>query len=168
MDLFLGLAIILCLLHGTNAASASRTLCYSGSDLYQKITTDCDAQDPSYTGDWYCATMEMCESYISSSRTCIRTKGCAKAEQCCSDGSSSCSSSSGTFYDDSTIQTSAGGSPAGMTVKATCCKNSELFADDDSALDYTIICNSASRNGITAIALIAAVSVATFALTNLF
>lgn len=168
MDLFFLLAICLCLIHGASAASASRTLCYSGSDLYQKITTDCDAQDTSYTGDWYCATMEMCESYISSSRTCITTKGCAKAEQCCSDGDTSCTSSTNTFYDSTSIQTSTGGSPAGMTVKATCCKNSELFADDDSALDYTIICNSAARQGLSALVSLAAISMVTFVLSNLF
>jgi hypothetical protein len=31
----------------------------SGSTLYQKITQNCNEKDPSYTGNWYCATIEV-------------------------------------------------------------------------------------------------------------
>ena len=39
-------------------------------------------KDSSYKGVWYCATISVCESYISSSRQCIITKGCAKTAEC--------------------------------------------------------------------------------------
>jgi len=35
-----------------------------------------------------------------------------------------------------------------MTITPSCCLNSAMFATDDGALDYDIICNSSSR-GVT-------------------
>ncbi len=76
---------------------------YIGSSLYQRITVDCSALNSSYTGNWYCATIDVCETDISPSRECnyiifkkqiiinycvigIRTRGCATYEQCFTDG----------------------------------------------------------------------------------
>lgn len=124
-------------------ATKSRTLCYSGSSMYQTFIQDCNAQDSSYTGTWYCADVEVCESFISGSRDCITTKGCAKEAQCYDTGDSS----TGTLYDGSSISNTGSQLPAGMTISPTCCLNSERFNDDDTALDYTNICNDASRVG---------------------
>lgn len=30
-----------------------------GSSLYEKITLDCTDKDPTYTGEWYCSTIEV-------------------------------------------------------------------------------------------------------------
>ena len=127
----------------SEAASNSRTLCYSGSSMYQSFIQDCNAQDTSYSGTWYCADVEVCESFISGTRSCISTKGCAKEEQCYDTGSSS----TGTLYSGDSISNTGSELPAGMTISPSCCLNSDLFNDDDTALDYTNICNDASRIG---------------------
>ena len=124
-------------------ATNSRTLCYSGSSMYQTFIQDCNAQDSTYTGTWYCAEVEVCESFIRGSRTCMTTKGCAKEAQCYNTGDSS----TGTLYDGSSISNTGSQLPAGMTISPSCCLNTELFNDDDTALDYTDICNDASRVG---------------------
>ena len=127
---------------------SGRTLCYSGSDLYQRLTIDCDAQDPAWSAipgnTWYCATIEVCEQYKPESRACMTTRGCAKADQCKAPG--------GGLYDGSAIvNTDTKQSIAGMTLKPKCCLNANSaggkdgFANDDGALDYDIICNSAGK-----------------------
>ena len=127
----------------SEAASNSRTLCYSGSTLYQRFIQDCNAQNSNYTGTWYCAEVEVCESFISGRRTCISTKGCATEEQCYDTGSSS----TGTLYNGNSISNAGSQLPAGMTISPKCCLNSNLFNDDDSALDFDSICNNAFRIG---------------------
>ena len=120
-------------------AAGSRTLCYSGSDMYQRLTMDCNALDPAYQGNWYCAKVTICEQYISSSRNCITTRGCAKDNQCQISG--------GGIY--SGLPLAPGGEyPAGMTITPSCCSNSQTFATDDGALDYSLICNNVAR-GVT-------------------
>ena len=121
-------------------ASNSRTLCYSGSSLYQSFIQDCNSEDSSYTGTWYCSEVEVCEAYISGSRDCMVTKGCAKEEQCYDTGNAA----TGTMYTGSPIENSGSQYPGGMEISPSCCLNPSLFNDDDSALDYSQICNSAS------------------------
>lgn len=145
--------VALASMKNTQVQGKERTLCYSGSDMYQKLTVDCTAQDSEYTGTWYCATISVCEQYISSSRNCMTTRGCAKADQC-DDG--------GNIYSGTALSNY----PAGMTIKPKCCLNSELFASDDGALDYNIICNSSSKQlqviGVSSmIVILAIVSMAT-------
>lgn len=138
-ELFFCAIALLCSCSTVFAAN-TRTLCYSGSDMYQKLTVDCNAQDPTYKGQWYCAKIMVCEQYISKSRNCMTTRGCAKAEQCAATPT--------TIYGGEALQSSTSQLPAGMTITPSCCSNSEYFANDDGALDYDIICNSSGR-GVT-------------------
>ena len=85
---------------------------------------------------------------------------CAKEAQCYDTGDSS----TGTLYDGSSISNTGSQLPAGMTISPSCCLNTELFNDDDTALDYTDICNDASRVGTSlwvaiSIAIISAICV---------
>ena len=90
-----------------DGASNSRTLCYSGSSLYQSFIQDCNSEDSSYTGTWYCSEVEVCEAYISGSRDCMVTKGCAKEEQCYDTGNAA----TGTMYTGSLLKTVAASIP---------------------------------------------------------
>ena len=147
---------LFCLMFVMITNVAGRTLCMTGSDLYQKLTVDCSAQDPTYQGQWYCATIHVCESYISPNRQCMQTKGCAKEEQCLIDGTSNA-----VFTGDSLHRTIDGVTsfPAGMEIKPECCKNPVDFADDDGALDYEKICNGAGKSVTFSAALIIGVTV---------
>lgn len=72
-----GLSLLFCLicLIGRGAAvNLTRTICYSGSTMYQGFTQVCQQLNPSYTGDWYCTKVDVCEFGISSSRSCMSTK----------------------------------------------------------------------------------------------
>eukprot|EP01038_Epipyxis_sp_PR26KG_P009634 gene9634-12972_t len=120
------------------ATNSTKNLCFSGSTLYQSITMDCSTEDPSYHGDWYCSVIEVCESFISKYRTCIITKGCAKAEQCVDN-----STSSG-IYDGGVVQVN-GNNAAGMTIKVSCCQAQSFPNDDTAAIDYSKVCNSSNR-----------------------
>jgi len=144
--------------------SESRTLCYSGSDLYQSFIQDCDAEDPSYAGTWYCAEVEVCEQYISGSRNCMTTKGCAKEAQCYDTGSAS----TGTMYTGNAITNSGSVYPGGMEIRPSCCTNTQDFEEDDTSLDYSVICNSASRLFSSQVILGAAFSVLIATSTVLF
>ena len=137
-SLFFAIALVCTL--STVFAENTRTLCYSGSDMYQKLTVDCNAQDPAYLGKWYCAKVTVCEQYISKNRNCMTTRGCAKADQC--------AVSANTVYSGTPLESSTSQLPGGMTITPSCCLNSAMFATDDGALDYDIICNSSSR-GVT-------------------
>ena len=145
------LLYLLAALCGVNAATATnltRTICYSGSLIYQQITQVCQEQDSSYTGDWYCSKTEVCESFISPARQCMSTKGCAKESQCYTTGTTS-----GTLYDNYVVTNSGGALPAGMTVRVSCCMNAKKFPTDDATISWApgVICNSASRRtGVTA------------------
>jgi hypothetical protein len=145
--------VLICTISSLSAV-ATRTLCYTGSDLYQKLTVDCNAQEPDYKGEWYCASISVCEQYISTKRNCITTRGCAKAAQCVNGA---------TKYNGDTLQVN-GQNPGGMTIQPKCCQNSELFNNDDGALNYNLICNASARGlqslGTLAIAVIIAVGVA--------
>jgi hypothetical protein len=127
----------------TSGAQSSRTLCYAGSSMYQSFIQDCDAADSTYTGTWYCAEIEVCESFMSGSRECITTKGCAKEAQCYDTGDSS----TGTLYSGTSLSNAGSQLPAGMTLSPSCCLNQDQFSDDDTALDYSTICNDAARSG---------------------
>ena len=146
----------------------SRLRCALGSSLYQQVTQDCATKDPSYNGDWYCATMEVshsvnscicwllstllnccplrplqiCESFKNKHRECIQTRGCATFEEC-----QSTTSTSG-IYNGNTVQVTSGVNPAGMTITATCCKAHDFPTDDAIAIDYSEICNSAPGSAI--------------------
>ncbi len=61
---------------------------FLGSSLYQLVTQDCNVKDPSYNGTWYCAKMEVCESYMNKGRQCVVSRGCATSEECAYSGSS--------------------------------------------------------------------------------
>jgi hypothetical protein len=154
--MIIALSLVLVLLAGR---VSGRTFCYAGSDMYQLLTQDCNAQDPTYTGDWYCSSISVCESFISGSRNCMQTRGCAKEAQCYTTGSKS----TGSLYTGIALTNSGTELPSGMSIEPTCCLNDVAFADDDSGLDYDNICNSASKNIGISIALIsclvAAVSV---------
>ena len=52
----------------------NRSLCYGGSDLYQQVTMNCGAHDPSYQGIWLCARVSVCEQFMSPERVCVVTK----------------------------------------------------------------------------------------------
>jgi len=109
----------------------TKALCYSGSNLYQQLTQNCNSQNPSYTGEWYCAKIELCEAFISESRQCVVTRGCATQSQC------RYSPSSSGIYDSTGLQV------AGMSITVTCCLANNFANDDTIAIDYTQICNSA-------------------------
>lgn len=106
--------------------------------MYQLVTQDCERKDSSYNGTWYCAKMEVCESFMNKNRECIVTRGCATSEEC-----TDTSSSTG-YYNGNKIQTTSGVNPGGMTVTATCCKAYEFSDDDTIAINYDDICNSAN------------------------
>eukprot|EP01031_Cornospumella_fuschlensis_P034915 gene34915-42281_t len=84
--------------------------------------------------------MEICESFISSARECIETRGCATQEEC--------TTSSGTIYNGETVESVPSTLPAGMTMKATCCMANNFPDDDTIALDYKDVCNSASKSSV--------------------
>mmetsp|Transcript_16632 Transcript_16632/g.17997 ORF Transcript_16632/g.17997 Transcript_16632/m.17997 type:complete len:161 (+) Transcript_16632:186-668(+) len=150
---FLVLFLILSILNSVQASTnQTKAICYSGSNLYQLLTQDCNDKDSSYTGEWFCAKMEVCENFISSERTCIVTRGCATAQEC--------SSGSG-FYSNQNIQVN-GQNPGGMTVTVTCCSAYNFPSDDTIALDYSNICNSASSNIVMSVFALFAVFVFTF------
>jgi hypothetical protein len=63
------LLLLVCVLlftYGKSESSINQTtvLCFSGSNLYQEITQNCHDEDTDYNGEWYCATMKICEQYI--------------------------------------------------------------------------------------------------------
>mmetsp|Transcript_31805 Transcript_31805/g.53662 ORF Transcript_31805/g.53662 Transcript_31805/m.53662 type:complete len:175 (-) Transcript_31805:272-796(-) len=118
--------------------SAFRPSCYTGSSLYETVVQNCNDKDPSYTDEWYCATMEICESFIDKARVCAVTKGCATKEEC------STSSTTSGVYDSTTVDV-GGTNPAGMTITTTCCEAKYFDDDDEVAIDYSAICNSANR-----------------------
>lgn len=54
--------LLLCLIFALIRAqdnNQTRAICYSGSSLYQLTTQNCNEQDSSYIGVWYCAKMEV-------------------------------------------------------------------------------------------------------------
>jgi hypothetical protein len=116
--------------------STAKALCYTGSSLYQLVTQDCNAKDSSYTGQWYCAKLEVYEAFQSSSREPIITRGCATESECFS--------STNQMYSGTEIL-SNGLMPGGMQIVATCCKANSFPDDDTIAIDYSQICNSGSQ-----------------------
>jgi hypothetical protein len=140
--------LLLWLAPGAQAGTKNltRTICYSGSTVYQQFTQVCQTLDPSYTGKWYCAKTVLCEAYIPDSRECVSTKGCARESECYTTGLAS----TGALYQGQiNLQTPAGNSPAGMTVTPYCCTNPALFPDDDASISWATgtVCNSAARVG---------------------
>eukprot|EP01036_Dinobryon_divergens_P026401 gene26401-35044_t len=116
-----------------SSGGTSEALCYSGSNLYQQFTQNCNSQS-SYNGQWYCATIEVCEQYISSARQCMVTRGCATAQQCSNPASG--------VYSNTNLLV-GNQNPAGMTITISCCLANNFASDDTVAIDYTKICNSA-------------------------
>jgi hypothetical protein len=116
--------------------STTKALCYAGSSLYQLVTQDCNAKDSSYTGQWYCAKLEVYEAFQSSSREPIVTRGCATESECFS--------STNQMYTGTEILNN-GMMPGGMQIVATCCKANSFPDDDTVAIDYSQICNGGSQ-----------------------
>ena len=120
----------------------NKNLCYSGSSMYQLVTQDCTSQDRQYEGTWYCAKVEVCESYMSNARQCITSRGCAKEEQCTYTSSSGANKTMNNYP----VKDSDGQKPAGMKITTTCCKAAKFPTDDTVAIDYADICNAASSS----------------------
>jgi len=135
------LVLFMCL----NLVRPQRSYCFSGTSEYQAEVVECSEKNPSYNGNWYCATMEICEQFKNSDRNCIISRGCATEEQC-TDGS-------GNIYHQ-TKNTESGERIGGMTVTTSCCLNdNDAFYDDDLiAVDLSGVCNAAGRTA-TAISL---------------
>lgn len=132
--------MLLCAMTMTVTTVAAQTsgdvyYCYSGSSLYQLDLQNCGDEDPSYTGDWFCGVMKVCETYQPSGRECITTRGCAKREQC--------TDSSGGIFDGSTPN----GTVAGAVLYPSCCQANSFPTDDAIAIDYSNVCNAASASG---------------------
>ena len=125
----------------------TRTICYSGSLIYQQITQVCETQNPGYKGTWYCSKTEVCESFMSSSRECMSTKGCAREDECYTTGSKS----TGVLYDGSfTLSNTIGSLPGGMKIRPMCCLNAAKFPTDDATISWSpgVVCNSATKSTI--------------------
>lgn len=139
---WMGLLLVLSMLlyiYPSSAQNQTRALCYSGSNLYQQITQNCNDQDSSYEGSWYCSTIEICEPFMDSSRHCITTRGCATEQECQVSSSTSTSS----VYSNTQLQTTPGINPAGMDITISCCLAHNFENDDAVTFDYNDICNSA-------------------------
>jgi hypothetical protein len=108
--------------------------------MYQLVTQDCTSQDGNYNGTWYCAKVEVCESYMSSARECIVSRGCAKEEQCTYDNAGTLKT-----MNNYKVVDSDGQKPAGMAIITTCCKASKFPTDDTVAVDYADVSRVASR-----------------------
>lgn len=112
------------------------------------VITDCTLQDTSYTGNWFCSQISVCEAYISDSRECIKSKGCAKEEQCTC-VNSNCQSTTLSSTDGSAVYagplTNSGENPGGYTIDIYCCQSKIFPSDDLVAINYNDICNSASK-----------------------
>ena len=71
------LLYLICLMGSGEALlqkNLTRTICYSGSNIYQGFTQVCQQLNPGYKGDWYCTKMDVCEFGISPNRLCMSTK----------------------------------------------------------------------------------------------
>jgi hypothetical protein len=42
--------------------------------MYELVPTDCSAEDESYTGEWHCSTIEVCERFKNSARQCMLSR----------------------------------------------------------------------------------------------
>jgi len=132
--------LVLFLLPSTvTTSNSTRSLCYSGSILYQTNTVDCAKLDTSYNGDWYCSNIQVCEAGMSQSRICMAAKGCAKYEEC--------ANPSGGILSDSPLLLN-GVNAGGMKVTVSCCKSVQIPSDDSIAIDYNLICNDSARSTI--------------------
>lgn len=134
------LALLIALICFSNVHSIfnnTRSLCYSGSVLYQTNTVDCTALDSTYGGDWYCSNIQVCEAGISPSRVCMSAKGCAKYEECVNP--------SGGILSNSPLLLN-GVKAGGMKITVSCCKSVQITSDDSVAIDYNLICNDSSRS----------------------
>jgi len=79
---------------------------------------------------------------MSSSRECMRSKGCATEEQCTCTGSNCVASDGTTEYEGQLTNNNQ--NPGGYTINVYCCK-SYIFPDDDLvSINYDEICNHAS------------------------
>ncbi len=117
---------------------AARSYCFSGSSLYQLENVDCTEKDSSYNDIWYCSTVRVCESYISSARECIETRGCAKKEECINP-------TTDTEYADEKVYFNGDKEYGGMEISVSCCVAGDDFPDDDAvAINMADICNSSN------------------------
>jgi hypothetical protein len=106
------------------------------------VITDCTLQDTSYTGNWFCSQISVCERDISDSRECIKSKGCANEEQCTCADSNCVASDDGSYAGQ---LTNSGENPGGYTIDIYCCQSKIFPSDDLVAINYNDICNSASK-----------------------
>lgn len=98
------------LAHAAAKKNLTRTICYSGSTVYQRFTQVCQTLNPAYKGDWYCTKIDVCEFGMSPNRECMSTKGCAREDECFTTGSSA----TGVMYDGTqALSNTLGSLPAG-------------------------------------------------------
>lgn len=108
------------------------------------VISDCSLQDTSYTGNWFCSQIQVCEAGISTSRECIKSKGCAKQEQCTCSGVN-CHIVNGELESEySGLVTITNQNPGGFVVNIYCCQSKIFPSDDLVAINYNDICNNAS------------------------
>jgi len=152
------IALLVCRAHSASTVhpigannTNSRSLCYSGSVMYQTNTVDCTTQDPSYGGTWFCSNIHVCETGINPNRVCMSAKGCAKQEQCMNPD--------GGVLSNSPLLLN-GVAPGGMTVTVSCCPSVPISTDDSTAIDYNLICNDSTKTTSVSYALWLASSMA--------
>ena len=120
-------------------------MCYKGSSLYQGVTpfgqvVDCELEDKSYNGTWYCASISVCERNIHKDRDCIKSRGCAKEEQC--------TQSNNDLYENTVLHLNGTTQlVAGFKMTTSCCKSFNQADDDSTAVNYEEICNSGFLSG---------------------
>lgn len=102
------------------------------------VISDCSLQDTSYTGNWFCSQIQVCEAGISTSRECIKSKSCAKEEQCSCTGDN-CNNGAYSGLVEINAQ-----NPGGFVVNIYCCQSKIFPSDDLVAINYNDICNNAS------------------------
>jgi hypothetical protein len=135
--------MVVLLLLGIVSLVQSRYYCFTGSSEYQLQVVDCADRNSTYTGDWYCATMEVCEQFQDTNRHCISTRGCATDSQCTDSSDQTLMTSPTNIYLTGATKIS------GMTVKTSCCAANKFEDDDLIAADLSDICNSApSSSGV--------------------
>ena len=140
---------------------SSKQVCYSGSQLYPAVAMDCSSENSSYTGDWYCSTMEVCEQFINKHRKCVLIKGCSTQQQCTNQQTNQI------YSHEPLLPPGANGLfPGGMTTNLHCCKAADFNNDDVVAPAYGDICNtgglSSAPSILSFLGLIVATIFATF------
>ena len=143
--------LMICVLltsHGVYAVDSTlkpvtkRYLCLHGSEEYQQVVKSCNELDTSYTGEWYCSKMEVCERGIiqlplrPAGRKCMTSLGCAKKDECTNPQTNA-------LYNGEPMYVN-GALPGGMTIQPYCCLGPQ-YNNDDANIKYDTICNASHR-----------------------